>query len=228
MKYRKIIEGRFQSRPNRFVAHVLIDGAEAVCHVKNTGRCRELLLPGAAVYLQESDNSNRKTKYDLIAVKKDGVLINMDSQIPNGVVEEWIRSGNLFPRGSYVKRECTYGNSRFDLYVESGERKAFIEVKGVTLEVDGVARFPDAPTERGIKHIQELCKCVEDGYEAYIFFVIQMKGITRFEPNWGTHWAFGENLCLAKEAGVHVLAYDCKVTPESIQLDQEIPVCLAT
>ena len=165
MKYNKVEQGIFQKRPNRFIAHVEINGKEEVCHVKNTGRCRELLVPGALVFLEESDNPKRKTKYDLIAVEKGNRLINMDSQIPNKVVEEWLKEGNLFGKEAKVRREVVYGNSRFDLYIESGERKIFMEVKGVTLEENNVVRFPDAPTQRGVKHIQELEKCIKEGYE---------------------------------------------------------------
>lgn len=226
MRYKKILEGTFLSRPNRFIAQVMIQGKEETCHVKNTGRCKELLVPGARVFVEESDNPNRKTKYDLIAVYKGNILINMDSQIPNAVVQEWLEKGGLFSNISLVKREVTFGDSRFDLYVEYEDKKVFIEVKGVTLEQEGVARFPDAPTLRGVKHVEELKKCLEEGYEAYIIFVIQMKGIRQFEPNWNTHAQFGEALVRAKEAGVNVLAYDCLVTPDSIVLEQEIKVCL--
>lgn len=226
MKYKKVIEGVFISRPNRFVANVEINGKEEVCHVKNTGRCKELLIPGARVYLEESDNPNRKTGYDLIAVYKGDILVNMDSQIPNAAVQEWIAKEDFFDDISYLKREVTFGNSRFDLYAEYGDRKAFIEVKGVTLEQDGIARFPDAPTQRGIKHVEELCECRARGYEAYIIFVIQMKGIQRFEPNWDTHRQFGEALHKAVDAGVHILAFDCLVEPDSIVLDQPVPVYL--
>lgn len=231
MRYKKILEGTFLKRPNRFIAQIMINGKEETCHVKNTGRCKELLVPGAKVYVEESDNPNRKTKYDLIAVYKGEVLVNMDSQIPNAAVQEWLAEEHLFRHISCLKREVTYGASRFDLYAryqdESGQEKmAFLEVKGVTLEQDGVARFPDAPTQRGIKHIEELCRCMEDGYEAYLIFVIQMKGITRFEPNWTTHRQFGEALEKAEKAGVHICAYDCLVEPDSIVLDQSIPVFL--
>lgn len=228
MHYTDIIEGKFLSRPNRFIAHVDINGSIEVCHVKNTGRCKELFVPGAAVFLQKSSNPNRKTKYDLITVIKNGILINVDSQIPNAVAAQWIENGGLFPDVTYLKREKTYGNSRFDLYVETPERKAFIEVKGVTLENEGLACFPDAPTERGVKHVQELCKCINDGYEAYILFVIQMKGVRSFSPNWKTHPAFGEALLAAEKAGVHILAYDCDVTKDSIFMKDVVPVLLAT
>ncbi len=177
MKYERIQVGRFIERPNRFIAYVEINGLKETVHVKNTGRCAELLKPGATVYVQKSDNLERKTQWDLIGVEKGERLINMDSQIPNTVVKEWLEEGNLFDIPVSIYPETTYGKSRFDLYVEVGERKVFIEVKGVTLEEDGVARFPDAPTERGVKHVEELTKALKDGYESYILFVIQMKGI---------------------------------------------------
>lgn len=224
MKYERIETGFFIERPNRFIAYIEIAGQKEVVHVKNTGRCAELLQPGATVYVQKSDNPERKTQWDLIGVKKGKRMINMDSQIPNKVVEEWIRKGNLFPNATLIKPETTYKQSRFDLYIEEDNRKIFIEVKGVTLEQDGVVKFPDAPTERGIKHLNELCEAVKDGYEAYVFFVIQMKGVKYFTPNMKTHAAFGEALRNAKEQGVHILAYDCKVTKDSIEIAQEVPV----
>ena len=224
MKYERIETGKFIERPNRFIAYVEIAGQKETVHVKNTGRCAELLTPGATVYVQKVDNPERKTQWDLIGVKKGKRMINMDSQIPNKVVEEWIRKGNLFPDATLIKPETTYKQSRFDLYVEEGNRKIFIEVKGVTLENNGVVKFPDAPTERGIKHLNELCEAVKDGYEAYVFFVIQMKGVKYFTPNMKTHAAFGEALRNAKEQGVHILAYDCRVTKDSIEIEKEVPV----
>lgn len=226
MKYERIKVGTFVERPNRFIAYVNIAGRKETVHVKNTGRCRELLIPGATVYVQESDNPNRKTKWDLIGVKKGNRMINMDSQITNAVVKEWIEKGNLFANPSLIKPETTYGQSRFDLYVEEGERKAFIEVKGVTLEEDGIVRFPDAPTERGVKHVEELCHAVSEGYEAYVIFVIQMDKVSYFTPNERTHKAFGDALRKAKKSGVHILAYDCKVKKDSISLYKEVPVIL--
>lgn len=226
MKYNKVEQGIFKKRPNRFIAHVEINGKEEVCHVKNTGRCRELLVPGALVFLEESDNPNRKTKYDLIAVEKGKRLINMDSQIPNKVVEEWLREGNLFGKQAKIRREVVYGNSRFDLYIESEERKIFMEVKGVTLEENNVVRFPDAPTQRGVKHIQELEKCIKDGYEAYLLFVIQMEGVSYFTPNRDTHPEFAEALKTAEKAGVHILAYDCVVRKDLINLAKPVRVYL--
>lgn len=195
-------------------------------HVKNTGRCKELLVPNAKVYLYVSDNPNRKTKYDLIAVEKvtdRGVmLVNMDSQVPNDVVAEWFGKNELFSDNAIIKREVKFGNSRFDFYVEDGERKAFVEVKGVTLENDGVVSFPDAPTERGVKHIKELIACVEKGYEAYIIFVVQMKGVYKFEPNEEHHKEFADTLKFARNKSVKVLVYDCLVTPDSIELSEKI------
>lgn len=229
MRYERIIKGTFQERPNRFIAYAEVAGKQEVVHVKNTGRCAELLKPGAVIYMQESDNPERKTKWDLICVEKGERLINMDSQIPNKVVQEWIEAGNLFEDVRLVKPETTYGNSRFDLYVEAGEgRKIFIEVKGVTLEENGVVRFPDAPSERAVKHLEELSKAIKDGFEAYAFFVIQMKGVRYFTPNRDTHLAFCEALNHARAAGVHVLAYDCLVTEDSIRIHSEIPVVLGS
>ena len=226
MNYKNTIRGIFKDRPNRFIAHVQIGDQLETVHVKNTGRCRELLVPEAEVILEKSDNPARKTKYDLISVNKAGRWINMDSQAPNKAAEEWVAAGNLFPEKVTVRREKTYGNSRFDLYVESGKRKAFIEVKGVTLEENNIVRFPDAPTERGIKHLCELMHAAADGYEAYLLLVIQMKGIKRFEPNWDTHRGFGETLQRAQKAGVHILAYDCLVEPERMEIQDPVPVYL--
>ena len=226
MKYEHMEPAHFVSRPNRFVAQVEQKGRQEVCHVKNTGRCKELLVPGAELYVQRSDNPARKTALDLISVKKGEQWVNMDSQAPNKVAEEWLKAGGLGYKDIYVKPECRYGNSRFDFYLEYEGRKAFMEVKGVTLEEDGVARFPDAPTERGVKHIEELMRCMENGYDAYICFVIQMKGVTRLEPNDRTHPAFGEALRRAAKAGVQVLAYDCLVKPDELRIDRKIEVCL--
>lgn len=226
MKYKNIRQGIFLSRPNRFIAYVELDGEVVKCHVKNTGRCKELLIEGVTVFLEEHDNPNRKTKYSLIGVKKGDILINMDSQAPNKVVEEWLKEGGLYENPSLVKREKTYGNSRFDFYVEAGEKRCFIEVKGVTLEEEQIAKFPDAPTKRGIKHIKELCDCRKDGYEAYIIFVIQLKGIIKFEPNIRTQPEFQQALINAKRAGVHILAYDCLVTEDTLQIDEKVDVDL--
>lgn len=226
MIYENTERAVFLERPNRFIANVELNGRTETVHVKNTGRCRELLIPGREIILERSKNPARKTKYDLICVNKDGRWINMDSQVPNKAAEEWIRSGVLFPEEITVKRERVYGNSRFDLYVESDRRKAFIEVKGVTLESGNVARFPDAPTERGVKHVEELIRCMEDGYEAYLLFVIQMKGIVSFGPNWDTHPLFGETLRKAQRAGVKILAYDCLIKENLIEIREPVPIDL--
>lgn len=226
MKYDNIVTGTFLSRPNRFIAHVMIDGREEVCHVKNTGRCKELLIPGVTVFLEVAKNPTRKTKYDLIGVKKGNLMINMDSQAPNIAVKEWLEAGNLFPDATVIKSEKTYGKSRFDFYVETPTEQIFLEVKGVTLEEDGIVRFPDAPTERGIKHMEELIACMQDGYKAYILFVIQMKGMKYFEPNDKTHKAFGDTLRKASKAGVTVLAYDCLVTADEMWIDEPVQVKL--
>lgn len=226
MKYENIVRGIFKERPNRFIAKVEIDGKCETVHVKNTGRCKELLVPKAIVYLEKSNNPLRKTLYDLIAVVKNGMLINIDSQIPNYVAEEWLKLGTLFSKNALIRREVTYKKSRFDFYIEDGDRRIFLEVKGCTLEENGVARFPDAPTERGVKHINELIECISGGYEAYILFVIQMKGVAYFEPNDKTHKAFGDALRNAQQKGVKILAFDCIVTPDSIEIDNEIKVRL--
>ena len=226
MKYENTKRAVFLDRPNRFIAHVDLNGQTETVHVKNTGRCKELLIPGTEVILEESVNPARKTKYDLICVNKSGRWINMDSQVPNKAAAEWIRAGRLFPEEVTLKTEKVYGNSRFDIYVESPCRKAFIEVKGVTLEENDIARFPDAPTQRGVKHVEELIRCQEDGYEAYLLFVIQMKGIREFEPNWSTHPQFGEVLQKAQNAGVHLLAYDCLIREDYIDLQDPVPIRL--
>lgn len=226
MKYINIHKARFIDRPNRFIAQVEIDGVVYAGHVKNTGRCKELLRPGSLVYLEESINPNRKTKYDLVAVEKEKVLVNMDSQAPNKVVKEWLEAGGIYPNPTLVRSEMKHGNSRVDFYIEDEDRKAFIEVKGVTLENDGVAAFPDAPTERGIKHIYHLIDVLKEGYEAYLIFIIQFKPVKYLMPNDVTHPDFGKALKEAVAAGVHVLAYDCNVTPDSMQMDQIVQVQL--
>ncbi len=226
MKYERISKGVFLERPNRFIAYAELEGKKEVIHVKNTGRCAELLRPGAPIYVQESENPARKTKWDLIGVEKGSRMINMDSQVPNQVVKEWVEAGNLKPDIRLVRPETTYGNSRFDLYVETGNSRAFIEVKGVTLEENGVVRFPDAPSDRAVKHLQELEKAVREGYEAYVFFVIQMKGVRYFTPNMDTHPAFCQALKSAKAAGVRLLAYDCRVSGDEIQIADPVPVVL--
>lgn len=226
MQYGKIHPARFLARPNRFVARVEMGQQKVICHVKNTGRCRELLVPGATVWLEEGTNPNRKTAYDLIAVEKGDRLINMDSQAPNKVFEEWAGAGNFQPRLTTLRRETTYGSSRFDFYWESSEKRGFVEVKGVTLEEDGVVRFPDAPTLRGIKHLEELMAARQAGYEAAVCFVIQMKGVRWFSPNDATHPEFGQALRRAAGAGVNILALDCTVTPGTLTIRQPVPVRL--
>ena len=226
MRYKNIREGRFVSRPNRLLPVWRIDGQEEICHVKKHWKVPGIVSSRCLCFLEKSDKKERKTAYDLIAVRKGDRLINMDSQIPNRVVEEWLRNGGLFGEGAYIRPETKYGTSRFDLYIEQGERKIFMEVKGVTLEEEGIVRFPDAPTERGIKHIKELCQCIKDGYEAYIMFVIQMKDVRYFEPNKKTQEAFARALLEAEKAGVHILAYDCFVEPDSIFLGEPVEVQL--
>lgn len=229
MKYRNITEGVFLKRPNRFIAEVEVRGVIETVHVKNTGRCRELLIPGVRVYLEESSNPARKTRFDLVAVEKvtengEVLLINMDSQIPNAAAEEWLRKGELFSKDAVIKREVRFGDSRFDIYVEDGDRKAFIEVKGVTLENDGTVMFPDAPTERGVKHVRELIKGMGEGFEAYILFVIQMEKAKVFRPNDATHPEFGDALREAQKAGVKILAMNCHVTTDSIEIASPVNV----
>ena len=231
MRYQRIVSATFLCRPNRFVAQVTVDGREETVHVKNTGRCGELLLPGATVLLSYEPQKNRKTRYDLIAVekKREGkppLLINMDSQAPNAVAEEWLRSGTLFSKNAVIRREVRYGASRFDFYVEDGERRAYLEVKGVTLEQDGVASFPDAPTVRGAKHVRELMQARECGYEAYVLFVIQMKGMQVICPNDRTDPAFGEALRQAAAKGVEVIAIDCLVERDALLPSERVRVDL--
>ena len=231
MKYNRVVPGIFQKRPNRFIAHVCINGKEEVCHVKNTGRCKELLVPGCTVYCAVSDNPKRKTKFDLIAVEKkvesSTLLINMDSQAPNAAVKEWLASGaSPFGKIDLLKPECRHGNSRFDFYLECNKRKIFIEVKGVTLEDDGVVLFPDAPTERGVKHVHELIQCHGEGCETYILFVVQMERARYFTPNRKTHPEFADALCEAKQADVELLAYMCTVSPDEMKMDKPLEIKL--
>lgn len=215
MKYKNIVSGIFINRPNRFIAHVDIAGTIHSVHVKNTGRCKELLIPGVTVYLEFSDNPARKTKYDLVAVEKAGFgLINIDSQAPNAVVKEWLQSQDY----DYIKPEYTYGNSRIDFYMEKGDDKFLMEVKGCTLEIDGMGYFPDAPTERGVKHLHELAAATPLGYKCILAFVIQMEGITEVRPNITTHPEFGQALDEAKAAGVEVLFLQCQVKKDSLEI----------
>lgn len=226
MKYDSITAGRFLERPNRFIAYVEMDGRREKVHVKNTGRCRELLQPGATVYMEKSANPERSTAYDLVAVEKGSRMVNMDSQAPNRAVGEWLKGKSLFPGLTLVRPETVYGNSRFDFYVETKEEKIFIEVKGVTLEDDGVVSFPDAPSDRAVKHVEELVLAKRDGYRVFVLFVIQMEGVRFFMPNRETHPEFAEALCRAAESGVEVLAYDCLVKPDSMQIHKPVPVFL--
>ena len=231
MQYASVIRGQFCSRPNRFLAVVRIGGQEEIVHVKNTGRCRELLIPECTVYLSRSDNPNRKTKYDLIAVEKQRegkppLLINLDSQIPNAAAAEWLETGSLFSANAVFRREVTHGSSRFDFSIMDGNIQSFLEVKGVTLEQDGIALFPDAPTLRGVKHLQELTACQQAEIPAYLLLVIQMKEIRACRPNNAMHPQFGEALRRAAAAGVTLLARDCIVTPDSITIDAPVPIQL--
>lgn len=226
MKYENMKKATFLSRPNRFVANCLLDGEEVVVHVKNTGRCKELLVPGTDVWLQHMPSEKRSTAYDLISVRKGERIINMDAVAPNEAFAEYVRGGHFQQEWTLVKRECTHGDSRFDLYLEAPGRRAFVEVKGVTLEMDGVVRFPDAPTERGIKHLHGLMRCVEEGYEAYAVFIIQMENVKYFEANRATHAAFADALAQAARAGVNVLAFDCRVSPDTMVVNQPVKVRL--
>ena len=221
-----VVKAKFLSRPNRFIALVELDGETVTVHVKNTGRLKELLTYGVTCFVQETDNSERKTRYSLIAVQKGEDVVNVDSQAPNKVFYEWAKSGAFIDGISLIRPEKTYGNSRFDCYIEAGNRKIFIEVKGVTLEKEGVALFPDAPTERGVKHLKELCECVKNGYEAYIVFVVQMKGVHTFSPNRETHPKFADALCECEKNGVNILCVDCNVTPETLEISNEITIKL--
>lgn len=233
MKYQHMVTGIFIERPNRFLAQVRVGSKQVVSHVKNTGRCRELLIPGARVLLEYHPNAvglGRKTEYSLIGVYKGGTLINMDSQAPNQVALEWLLDGGFTRETGLevqdVRREVTYGNSRFDLAFTAAGKPAFMEVKGVTLEEEGVAKFPDAPTMRGVKHLIELGDAAQKGYEVYVLFVVQMKGVSAFTPNMATHPAFGETLKLVEKQGVHILAYDCMAEEDGLTIEHPVPVIL--
>ena len=230
MKYDNIVKATFIKRPNRFISHCLVDGKEVIAHVKNTGRCGELLIEGVTVYLEHAPSPTRKTDYSLIAVEKGDRLINMDSQAPNKVAYEGITSGAITLPGvkgewTYMKQEFKYENSRFDLYMETnlGE-KILLEVKGVTLEMDDVVMFPDAPTTRGDKHVKELVEAKRTGYLTYVLFVVQMKGVSYFTPNDERDPKLAKSLRLAKEAGVEILAYDCVVKPDGLSVKDEVEV----
>ncbi len=219
MKYENIKSAIFKNRPNRFVAEIEIDGKPQIAHVKNTGRCRELLTENAEIYVQEIDSSSRKTRFDVVAVKKQNKLINIDSQAPNKVLGEWMKSGGFFKNITCIKPECKYKNSRFDFYIEADGEKIFVEVKGVTLEEDGVVMFPDAPTVRGIKHLNELIDAVASGYGAFVFFVAQMKDAQLFMPNRQTHPEFADALSEAAKKGVKVFCVTCNVKKDSLEID---------
>lgn len=224
MEYKNTVKGIFKNRPNRFIANVIINGKEETVHVKNTGRCKELLIEGTTVILEESDNNNRKTKYSLISVYKGEKLINMDSQAPNSVFAEALIDEKIKEIGSvdFLKREVKYNNSRFDIYYEKNNKKGFIEVKGVTLEENGVVMFPDAPTERGTKHILELIEAKKEGYDVGIAFVVQMKDVKYFTPNKERDKNFYNALYKAYKEGVNIYVYDCIVTENSITLDKKV------
>lgn len=224
MNYPNVVPGIFRSRPNRFIAQVDIDGQQETVHVKNTGRCKELLVPGARVYLQDCQSPARKTRYDLIAVEKGDLLINMDSQAPNRVAAEYLP--RRFPDLQLLRPETVYGNSRFDFYLETAREKWFVEVKGVTLEENGIARFPDAPTLRGTKHMEELIACQQDGYRAMALFILQMPGMRCFCPNDATDPKFSAALRHAAASGVELLAVDCNVTPDSLTVCNPVPIRL--
>ncbi len=226
MRYENTRRAVFLSRPNRFIAQVLLDGTTAVCHVKNTGRCRELLVPGATVILQKSGNPRRKTAWDLIAVYKGERLINMDAAAPNAVCAQWLAAGGLGFVPERIRPECRHGDSRFDFYIEHGGRVGFVEVKGVTLEEAGVVRFPDAPTARGAKHLRGLADCVREGYEAWAVFVVQMRGVRYFEPNAATDPAFAQALRQARAAGVTLLALDCLTEEDRLEPGDPVEIRL--
>jgi sugar fermentation stimulation protein A len=226
MQYQQIEQAVFLSRPNRFIAYVERGGEQVVCHVKNTGRCRELLVPGCTVYLERAENPARKTAYDLVAVDKGGRLINMDAQAPNQVFREWAAAGEFLPQLTLIRPECKFGASRFDFYLEAGGKKIFLETKGVTLEEKNGVFFPDAPTERGVRHVEELIACRKAGYGAYLFFVIQLEGVDYFAPNDKTHPEFGAALRRAQAAGVQLIAYDCLVSPNALELHCPVEIRL--
>ena len=229
MTYDNIVTGTFLKRPNRFIAYVEVKGDVKTCHVKNTGRCQELLVPGCTVVLEfhpKAKEMKRKTEYDLIAVYKGNLLINMDSQAPNRVFREWAQGGGFRPDLTLLRPETVWGGSRFDFYWQSPEQQGFVEVKGVTLEEGGVARFPDAPTLRGVKHLEELIRARAEGYQTAVCFLIQMEGMRWMEPNDVTHPEFGDALRRAAAAGVEVMALECRVTPDSLTALGPVPVQL--
>ena len=224
--YPNMVPGTFRARPNRFIAYVEIGGQEVVCHVKNTGRCRELLIPGTRVWCQYHDDPKRKTAYSLITLQKGERLINIDSQVPNKLAYDYVSQGGLGFAPRVLKAEKTFGNSRFDLYYEADGKKGFVEVKGVTLEENGIARFPDAPTERGAKHLKELETAAAEGFEAHVLFVIQMSGMKHFEPNEARDPKFAEALRHVAQNGVNIHAVECYVTENSLEISEEVPIKL--
>ena len=226
MIYENILPAVFVDRPNRFIAHVELNGRLEVCHVKNTGRCRELLIPGCRVYVQHQPSPTRKTAYDLIAVEKGERLLNMDANAPNRIFGEYVRAGRFLREWPVIRPETTHGDARFDFYLESPGHRLFAEVKGVTLEDDGVMRFPDAPTERGVKHLEGLARCVQEGYEAWAVFVIQTENVRRMEPNRRTHPAFADAMRQAAQAGVHLLALDCHTEPDRLEICRPVEIRL--
>lgn len=231
MIYENMVKATFLKRPNRFIAHCMVNGKEEIVHVKNTGKCRELLIPGCSVYLQEHDNPNRKTKFSLISVIKGKRLINMDSQVPNKIAYEALLNKSIVlpeldEEINLIKCEKTYKSSRFDIYIETDNKKAFVEVKGVTLEEDGVVLFPDAKTERGVKHVNELIEASKDGYLSYILFVVQMDGVKYFTPNAKMHDEFAKALKHASSNGVNVISYDCNVGIDSISIKEKVKIIL--
>ena len=226
MQYINCYKGRFLERPNRFIAYVDIDGQREKVHVKNTGRCKEILLPDVDVYLEKSDNPARSTAYDLVAARKGERIINIDSQAPNKAVLEWLKAGGLFPDLTLVRPETTFGNSRFDFYAEREGEKIFIEVKGVTQEAEDIVMFPDAPSDRAVKHVEELIQAKHAGYRVFVLFVIQMENVRFFTPNRQIHKEFADSLKKASEAGVEVIAYDCTVTEDSMVLHEPVEVRL--
>lgn len=228
MIYQNIKKAIFLERPNRFIAYAKMGEEIVKCHVKNTGRCKELLVPGAEVFLEDhGDRTDRKTRYSLVKVKKNGRMINMDSQAPNQIAFDWLKNGGLYSDITFLKKEQKFGNSRFDIFYERENGiKGFVEVKGVTLEEENVARFPDAPTERGLKHVYELIEAHKSGYETNVLFVIQMENIERFEPNYATHKEFGEALKSAQKLGVNIFAVDCRVTETDVWAKSLVPIVL--
>ena len=226
MIYENILPAIFVDRPNRFIAHVELNGRLEVCHVKNTGRCRELLIPGCRVYVQHQPSPTRKTAYDLIAVEKGERLLNMDANAPNRIFGEYVRAGRFLREWPVIRPETTHGDSRFDFYIEGGTKPAFVEVKGCTLESEGRVYFPDAPTQRGVKHLEGLIRCKEEGYDAMAVFVVQMENVLSFSPNDVTHPAFGETLRKAQAKGVQLLALSCHVEPDKLEIADPVPIQL--